>query len=67
MADRWVQCTSQDGGPIVINLGNALTMRRLSTAGGQNFTFVHFTLGSGADDRVSVQETPDQILKLKAL
>jgi hypothetical protein len=68
MSDRWVLCTDHGGDPVYVNLGNALTMRRVSGVTGQTqYTVINFTIGTSADDRAAVQEAPDQILKLKTL
>lgn len=64
MGDRWVKCLDFDNGDsIYVNLGNALAMRRVVTSTGQH-TRIDFVQ---AEDSISVQETPDQILSLTAL
>jgi len=66
MGDRWVRCLDYDNGnPVYVNLGNVVAMRRVVTESGQ-YTRICFSLGTEKDG-VSVQETPDQILRLTAL
>jgi hypothetical protein len=62
MTTNWVKCTDMKGGEVYINLGAALTMRRISALLGDQ-TSIHFVLGTDPNDSISVQETPDQILK----
>jgi hypothetical protein len=67
MGDRWVRCLDFDNGdPVYVNLGSVLAMRRVVTANGQ-YTRIYFSIGTEAEDSISVQETPDQILRLTAL
>ena len=67
MGDRWVKCLDFDNGDsIFVNLGNVLAMRRVVTGGGQ-YTRITFASGTEDKDGISVQETPDQILRLTAL
>jgi hypothetical protein len=67
MGDRWVKCLDFDNGDsIFVNLGNVLAMRRVVTGSGQ-YTRITFASGTEAKDSISVQETPDQILRLTAL
>ena len=64
MSTDWVQCTALEGGPVYINLAKALSMRRIPGAAGQEHTRIYFSIGTGADDGVSVREAPDAILSL---
>ena len=67
MGDRGVKCLDFDNGDsIFVNLGSVLGMRRVVTSNGQ-YTRITFVIGSEAEDGISVQETPDQILSLTAL
>jgi hypothetical protein len=67
MGDRWVKCLDFDNGDsIYVNLGNVLAMRRVVSGNGQ-YTRIIFAAGTEAKDGISVQETPDQILRSTAL
>ncbi|MCG6204573.1 hypothetical protein LPW26_08000 [Rhodopseudomonas sp. HC1] len=67
MGDRWVRCTGHGGREVLVNLGNALTIQRLSGAAGNDFTRINFSIDGDGKNGLSVQEHPDEILKLKAL
>jgi hypothetical protein len=64
MSTNWVKCTAFEGGPVYINLGKALSMRRIATTPGQEHTRIYFSIGTGANDGVSVQEVPDTIISM---
>jgi hypothetical protein len=47
-----------------VNLGNAVSMRRIPGTGGrQDTTNIYFPNAHKAEDCISVRETPDDILK----
>jgi hypothetical protein len=61
---NWVKCTDGQGRSIYVNLGNAVSMRRIPGTGGQqDTTNIYFPNVHKAEDCISVRETPDDILK----
>ena len=64
MITNWAKCTDGQGRSIYINLGNALSMRRIPGTGGrQDSTNVYFPSVHRTEEYISVRETPDEILK----
>lgn len=64
MITNWVKCTDGQGRSIYINLGNALSMRRIPGTGGQqDTTNIYFPSVHKTEEYISVRETPDEILK----